>query len=55
MSGKFVALAAAAGLLALGAPAQAADDFGPPELIAAAKAEGSSSFTPRISPRSNSR
>jgi len=40
MSGKFVALAAAAGLLALGAPAQAADDFGPPELIAAAKAEG---------------
>src|ERR1700761_8262726 len=42
MSGKIIALAAAAGLaLALGsAPAKAADDFGPPELIAAAKAEG---------------
>src|ERR1044072_3075147 len=42
MSGKFVTLAAAAGLaFALGsAPAAAADDFGPPELIAAAKAEG---------------
>ena len=42
MSRKFVALAAMAGLgLALaGAPANAADDFGPPELIAAAKAEG---------------
>jgi len=42
MSGKIVALAAAAGLgFALGsAPAIAADDFGPPELIAAAKAEG---------------
>src|ERR1700759_5148397 len=42
MSGKIIALAAAAGLaLAIGAgPAKAADDFGPPELIAAAKAEG---------------
>src|SRR5215470_10365867 len=41
MSGKIIALAAAAGLaLALGAPAKAADDIGPPELIAAAKAEG---------------
>src|SRR6201993_3826311 len=42
MSGKIIALAAAAGLaIALGsAPAKAADDFGPPELIAAAKAEG---------------
>src|ERR1700759_1857247 len=42
MSGKIIALAAAAGLaLAIGAPpANAADDFGPPELIAAAKAEG---------------
>src|ERR1700760_2882223 len=42
MSGKIIALAAAAGLaLALGsAPATAADDSGPPELIAAAKAEG---------------
>src|SRR6201996_8842619 len=42
MSGKIIALAAAAGLaLALGsAPARAGDDLGPPELIAAAKAEG---------------
>ena len=42
MSGKIIALAATAGLaLALAsAPAKAADDFGPPELIAAAKAEG---------------
>src|ERR1700722_6556815 len=40
MSGKIMALAAAA-VLALGStPANAADDFGPPELIAAAKAEG---------------
>ena len=42
MSGKIIALTAAAGL-AFGlasAPARAADDFGPPELIAAAKAEG---------------
>src|ERR1700759_307649 len=42
MSGKIIALAAAASL-ALGlasAPARAADDFGSPELIAAAKAEG---------------
>src|ERR1700739_611269 len=42
MSRTIAALAAIAGLgLALaGAPANAADDFGPPELIAAAKAEG---------------
>jgi iron(III) transport system substrate-binding protein len=42
MSGKIIALAASAGIaLALGGtPAKAADDFGPPELIAAAKAEG---------------
>src|SRR4051794_3985387 len=41
MSGKIIVLAAAAGLgLALSTPAKAADDFGPPELIAAAKAEG---------------
>jgi iron(III) transport system substrate-binding protein len=42
MSRKMVALAAVAGLgLALGsAPAMAADEFGSPELIAAAKAEG---------------
>ena len=42
MLGKLTALATAGGLaLALGAaPAAAADDFGPPELIAAAKAEG---------------
>src|ERR1700759_3919477 len=42
MSRTIAALAAMAGLgLALaGAPANAADDFGPPELIAAAKAEG---------------
>src|ERR1700761_3521536 len=42
MSGKIIALAAIGGVaLALGAgPAKAADDFGPPELIAAAKAEG---------------
>src|ERR1700761_9426404 len=41
MSSKIIALAAAAGLaLAFDAPANAADDFGPPELIAAAKAEG---------------
>ena len=42
MSSKIVALAAVAGLgFALAsAPAKAADDFGPPELIAAAKAEG---------------
>jgi iron(III) transport system substrate-binding protein len=42
MSGKIIALAASAGIaLALGgSPAKAADDFGPPELIAAAKAEG---------------
>jgi iron(III) transport system substrate-binding protein len=42
MLGKFTALATAGGLaLALGiGSARAADDFGPPELIAAAKAEG---------------
>src|SRR5580704_11046656 len=42
MSRTIAVLAAMAGLgLALaGAPANAADDFGPPELIAAAKAEG---------------
>ena len=42
MSRTIAALAAMAGIaLALGsAPANAADDFGPPELIAAAKAEG---------------
>src|ERR1700742_3295355 len=42
MSGKIIALTAAAGLaFALAsAPARAADDFGPPELIAAAKKEG---------------
>jgi iron(III) transport system substrate-binding protein len=42
MSRTIAALAAMAGLaLAFGsAPARAADDFGPPELIAAAKAEG---------------
>src|SRR5690349_24924116 len=42
MSRTFTALAAIAGVaLALGgAPAKAADDFGSPELIAAAKAEG---------------
>src|SRR5690348_16470590 len=42
MSGKIIALAASAGIaLALGgAPARADDDFGSPELIAAAKAEG---------------
>jgi iron(III) transport system substrate-binding protein len=42
MSAKIAALAAVAGLgLALSsAPVSAADDFGPPELIAAAKAEG---------------
>jgi iron(III) transport system substrate-binding protein len=42
MLGKLTALAAIGGVaLALGAgPAKAADDFGPPELIAAAKAEG---------------
>src|ERR1700750_725215 len=42
MSRKIALLAAAAGLgFALAsAPASAADDFGPPELIAAAKAEG---------------
>jgi iron(III) transport system substrate-binding protein len=41
MSGRMIALAAAAGLtLALGASANAADEFASPELIAAAKAEG---------------
>src|SRR5262249_341848 len=42
MTGRITALAAAAGVaLALGGtPARAADDFGSPELIAAAKAEG---------------
>src|SRR5277367_348001 len=42
MYGKIVALAGVAGLgLALfGAPAQAEENFGSPELIAAAKAEG---------------
>jgi iron(III) transport system substrate-binding protein len=40
MSGKIIALAAAAVVALANAPARAADDFGPPELIAAAKAEG---------------
>jgi iron(III) transport system substrate-binding protein len=42
MSGKIVALAALAGfgLAVSNVSAKAADDFGPPELIAAAKAEG---------------
>src|SRR6202012_3210158 len=40
MSGKIIALAAAAVFALSGVPANAADDFGPPELIAAAKAEG---------------
>src|ERR1700744_3994252 len=40
MSGKIIALAAAAVFALAGVPAFAADDFGPPELIAAAKAEG---------------
>src|SRR6201987_6086725 len=41
MNGKFVAAPAGVSLaLALGAPAQAEENFGSPELIAAAKAEG---------------
>ena len=41
MNGKFVAALAGVSLaLALGAPAQAEENFGSPELIAAAKAEG---------------
>src|SRR6185312_1520580 len=38
--GKITALAAIVGLALAGAPAQAEDNFGSPELIAAAKAEG---------------
>ena len=40
MSGRMIALAAVAVVALASAPANADDDFGPPELIAAAKAEG---------------
>ncbi|HEY7845368.1 MAG TPA: hypothetical protein VID30_17025, partial [Bradyrhizobium sp.] len=40
MFGKITALAAIAGLALAGAPAKAEENFGSPELIAAAKAEG---------------
>ena len=41
MNGKLIAALAGVSLaLALGAPAQAEENFGSPELIAAAKAEG---------------
>ena len=52
---RFVAIAGAAGLaLALGALPAQAQEFGSPELIAAAKKEGKLVSTPRISPKSNS-